>query len=189
MGKYILKIILALRIDIFISKLRYYINIAEIKRIEQRYDCKINYVCQGFNGINISSNNGEYSRFFIHPTSHLKSDTFIECSGGVSIGRYFHTGRGLTIFSLNHNYNSEFSIPYDDADIIKPVVIKDFVWCGTNVTIVPGVTIGEGVVIGGGTVVTKDVPDYAIIGGNPHKIIKYRDIDKFKRLKDNGKFS
>jgi len=187
--KFILKIILAFKIDIFLNTLRNYINLAEIKRIEQKCGCKINYVCQGFNGVKISSIDDDFSKFFIHPSSHLKSDTFIECSGGVSIGRYFHTGRGLTIFSLNHNYNSDISIPYDDFDLIKPVVIKDFVWCGANVTIVPGVTIGEGVVIAGGTVVTKDVPDYAIIGGNPHSIIKFRDIDKFIRLKENGKFN
>jgi acetyltransferase-like isoleucine patch superfamily enzyme len=189
MRKYIIKIIIAFKIDILLSKFRNYIILAEIQRIEKKSGCKINYVCQGFNGVKISSIGGDFSKFFIHPSSHLKSDTFIECSGGVSIGRYFHTGRGLTIFSLNHNYNSDISIPYDDFDLIKPVVIKDFVWCGANVTIVPGVTIGEGVVIAGGTVVTKDVPDYAIIGGNPHKIIKYRDIDKFKRLKDNGNFN
>ena len=189
MGKFIIKIIIAFKIDILLFKFRNYINLAEIQRIEQKCGCKINYVCQGFNGVKISSIGNDFSKFYIHPTSHLKSDTFIECSGGVSIGQYFHTGRGLTIFSLNHNYNSEISIPFDDIDIIKPVFIKDFVWCGANVTIIPGVTIGECVVIAGGTVVTKDVPDYAIIGGNPHKIIKFRDIDTFRRLKDSVKYN
>ena len=188
MGKYILKIILAFRIDTFLSKLKNLIHLAEIKRIEKKCGCKINYVNQGFNGIKIMSTNGDYTKFNIHFTSHLKSDTIIECSGGVTIGKYFHTGRGLTIFSTNHNYNSEISIPYDDVDIIKPVIIKNFVWCGANVTIVPGVIVGEGVVIASGTVVTKNVPDFAVIGGNPHKIIKYRDIETFKRLKENGKF-
>jgi maltose O-acetyltransferase len=53
---------------------------------------------------------------------------------------------------------------------------------------VPGITIGEGVVIGAGSVVTKDVPDYAIIGGNPAKILKYRDIEMFKKLKEEKKY-
>jgi len=134
------------------------------------------------------STNGDYTRFKIDVSSHLKSDTIIECSGGVSIGKYFHPGRGLTIFSTNHNYDSKYSIPYDNVDLIVPVMIKDFVWCGANVTIVPGVSIGEGVFIGAGTVVTKNVPDYAIIGGNPHKIIKYRNIETFKNLKENDQF-
>lgn len=113
---------------------------------------------------------------------------FINACGGVSIGKYCHLGKGLTIFSSNHNYMSDKSIPYDENDIYKSVLIKDFVWCGSNVTIVPGVTIGEGVVIAAGTVVTKDVPDCAIIGGNPHVIIKFRNIELFDKLKTEGKF-
>ena len=131
---------------------------------------------------------GNLKRFKIHETSHLKSDTVIECTGWVSIGKYFHTGRGLTIFSTNHNYFSPQKIPYDKKVIEKPVLIKDFVWLGANVTIVPGVTVGEGVVVGSGSVVTKDIPDYAVVGGNPAKIIKYRDIDQFIKLKNEGKF-
>lgn len=188
MRKYILKIILVFKIDILLSMLRNLIQLAEIKRIEGKCNCTINYVNQGFNGVKIISSTGDYSKFNIHSSSHLKSDTIIECTGGVTIGKYFHTGRGLTIFSTNHNYNSLFSIPYDDIDITKPVIIKDFVWCGANVTIVPGVTIGEGVVIAAGTVVTKNVPDFAVIGGNPHKIIKYRNIETFNQLKENEKF-
>lgn len=188
MNKFIVKLILIFKIDILLNFFNDQIDLAEIHRTEKKCGCKINYVNQGFNGVKIISANGDYTKFKIDITSHLKSDTIIECSGGVIIGKYFHTGRGLTIFSTNHNYNSEFSIPYDSVDVIAPVEIKDFVWCGANVTIVPGVTIGEGVVIGSGTVVTKDVPDYAVIGGNPHRIIKYRNIETFKDLKENGKF-
>lgn len=188
MVKIMIKLFLIFKIDILIKKVHSYSHLIELKRIEQKCGCKINYVEQGFNGIKIMSATGNFSKFRIDYTSHLKSDTIIECSGGVYIGRFFHTGRGLTIFSTNHNYESELAIPYDHIDLIEPVVIKDFVWCGANVTIVPGVTIGEGVVIGSGTVVTKDVPDYAVIGGNPHRIIKYRNIETFKRLRDSGQF-
>jgi len=118
----------------------------------------------------------------------INGNCYINAFGGVKIGKFCHIGKGLTIFSHNHNYDSEFSIPYDNIDIVAPVEIRDFVWCGANVTIVPGVTIGEGVVIGSGTVVTKNVPDYAIIGGNPHQIIKFRNIETFKKLKDEKKF-
>ena len=153
----------------------------EIKLLRyKRGGLSIKFVPQGGYELTIS---GDIANFKIHSTSHLKSDTFIECSGGVKIGRYFHVGRGLTIFSTNHNYDKATMIPYDSVSIDKPVVIGDFVWCGCNVTIVPGVTIGEGVVIGAGAVVTKSVPDYAVVGGNPAKIIKYRDESSFNRLK------
>ena len=56
----------------------------------------------------------------------------------------------------------------------EPVIIHDGVWIGSRVIILPGVTIKEGAVIGAGSIVTKDVPAYAIVGGNPARIIRYR---------------
>jgi acetyltransferase-like isoleucine patch superfamily enzyme len=52
------------------------------------------------------------------------------------------------------------------------IIIEDKVWIGFNVIILKGVKIGEGAVIGAGSVVTKDVPPYHIVAGNPAKIIK-----------------
>ncbi|OQS46817.1 hypothetical protein B0T49_13730 [Chromobacterium violaceum] len=128
------------------------------------------------------------SRFYIDPTNHIKSDTFIECSGGVRIGCHFHAGRGLTIFSSNHNYLSDSRIPYDDVDLPGPVVIEDFVWFGANVSVVPGVTVGEGAVVAMGAVVTRDVPPGAIVAGNPARIIGNRDMELYQRLKAQGRF-
>lgn len=145
----------------------------------------INFGPQGGYDIVIA---GDLSKFYIHPTSHLKSDTYIECSGGVTIGKYFHVGRGLTIFSTNHNYASNLSIPYDSIQVEKPVEIGDCVWIGANVSIVPGVKIGEGAIIGMGAVVTRDIPAGAIVGGNPSKIIGFRDGNTYQRLKEEGKF-
>lgn len=108
--------------------------------------------------------------------------------GEVTIGNYFHTGANLTIISTNHNYENTTSIPYGPERIDKPVIIKDFVWLGGNVTIIPGVTIGEGAVVAAGSVVVKNIPDYAIVGGNPAKLIRYRNIEEFEALKKAGKF-
>lgn len=55
----------------------------------------------------------------------------------------------------------------------KPIIIKDKAWIGFNSIILKGVTIGEGAVVAAGSVVTKDVPDYAIVAGNPAMVIKY----------------
>ena len=54
----------------------------------------------------------------------------------------------------------------------KPVTIGNDCWFGANVVICPGVTIGEGAVVGANSTVTKDVPPYTIVVGNPAKVIK-----------------
>lgn len=120
--------------------------------------------------------------------SGLHGDSYLETRGGLTIGRYVHAGKGLTIFTTNHNYRSNQSIPYDDKAIIGSVHISDFVWIGSNVSIVPGVMIGEGAIIGMGSVVTKDVPAFAIMGGNPAKLLGYRDQEAFLQLKKQEKY-
>lgn len=145
----------------------------------------VKFVPQGDYDLMIS---GDIRKFKIHSTSHLKSGTFIECSGGVVIGKYFHVGKGLTIFSTKHNYKSTRFIPYDENDIAASVVIDDYVWIGANVSIVPGVRIGEGAIVGMGSVVTKNIPSGAIAAGNPAIIIGQRDMNEYFRLKIEGKF-
>ena len=156
-----------------------------IELLNRRLPCRLRFVAQGPGSVDVA---GDLTKFSIHPTSHLKSDTYVECSGGVTIGRYFHPGRGLTIFSTNHDYDGGDKIPYGETDLLKPVVICDFVWCGANVSIVPGVTVGEGAIIAAGSIVTKDVPPHAVVGGNPAKVIKYRNAQHFEKLKQEGRF-
>jgi acetyltransferase-like isoleucine patch superfamily enzyme len=61
----------------------------------------------------------------------------------------------------------------DFYDLVpKPVVIKNDAWIGLNAIILKGVTIGEGAIVGAGSVVTKDVPDYTVVVGNPARVIK-----------------
>jgi acetyltransferase-like isoleucine patch superfamily enzyme len=54
-----------------------------------------------------------------------------------------------------------------------PVILKDNVWIGFDAVIMPGVTIGQGAVIGSKAIITEDVPPYAIVVGNPQKIIRF----------------
>lgn len=108
--------------------------------------------------------------------------------GGVKIGNYFHSGTNCKIMLGSHDYDHGDEIPYGSAYMEKYVNIGDFVWMGSDVTISGNVNIGEGAIIAIGSVVVKDVPDYAIVGGNPAKIIKYRDIEHFKKLKEEKKF-
>lgn len=107
--------------------------------------------------------------------------------GRVVIGDNFHSGSGCLLITSNHNYEGN-AIPYDDTHIVKEIIIQDNVWLGSRVIILGGVTIGEGAIIQAGALVHKDVPKGAIMGGNPAKVIKYRDLEHYERLKAEKKF-
>ncbi len=108
--------------------------------------------------------------------------------GGVKIGNYFHSGTNVKIMLGSHDYEAGDKIPYGSKHTTKNVIIDDFVWLGSDVTISGNVHIGEGAIVAIGSVVVKDVPRCAIVGGNPAEIIKYRDIEQFDRLKSEGKY-
>ena len=108
--------------------------------------------------------------------------------GGVKIGNYFHSGTNVKIMLGSHDYAAGDRIPYGNKHTVRNVVIDDFVWLGSDVIISGNVHIGEGAIVAIGSVVVKDVPMCAIVGGNPAKVIKYRDIEQFERLKAEGKY-
>ena len=90
----------------------------------------------------------------------------------VIIGSNVMIGPDVLIYTINHNYEKENVLIIKQGVNKKKVKIGDNVWIGTRVIILPGVTIGNNVVIASGSVVTKDVPDNVVVGGNPAKIIK-----------------
>ena len=108
--------------------------------------------------------------------------------GGVFIGNYFHSGSNLKIMLGSHDYDRGSAIPYGKEETAKKVTIGDYVWLGQDVTISGNVNIGEGAIVAIGSVVVKDVPPFAIVGGNPAKVIKYRDMEHYNKLKGEGKF-
>ena len=112
--------------------------------------------------------------------------TYINAHGGLFIGNNVHFGPKVFIWTSNHNYFAPEKLPYDDTMIYKNITINNNVWVGAKVILIPGVTIGEGAVIAMGAVVTKDVPPCAVVGGNPAKILKYRDIEIYNKLKNNN---
>lgn len=99
-------------------------------------------------------------------------------AGPLKIGSYVMMGPDVMIFTQNHK-NDRLDIPMMlQTDPKRPVVIGDDVWIAARAIILPGVTIGKGAIVGAGAIVTKDVPEYAVVGGNPARIIKYRNKNK-----------
>lgn len=112
----------------------------------------------------------------------------IRGTGKVWIGDNFHSGQDCLILTDNHNYDYGTAIPYDSTVISRDVCIHDNVWLGDRVIILGGVTLEEGAIVQAGSVVTKSVPKYAIVGGHPAQVFKYRDREHYDRLKAEGRF-
>lgn len=112
----------------------------------------------------------------------------IQGNGKCIIGDYFHSGENIRIITQNHDFDHGTQIPYGKKYILKDVVIGNYVWVGSDVTILPGVKIGEGAIIQAGSVVASDIPKYAIAGGHPAKPFAYRDKEHFEKLKKDGLF-
>ena len=116
------------------------------------------------------------------------------CVGSkVVIGKYCSIADDVTILIGGEHVISRVSTyPFDVLiDKIKPcladgksdVVIGNDVWIGTKGLILSGVTVGDGAVVGAGSVVTKDVEPYAVVAGNPARLIRYRfDAETRKKL-------
>ncbi len=96
-------------------------------------------------------------------------------SSGVSIGDYVMMGPDCMMFTTNHGMErTDIPMMEQPSTAISPITIGNDVWIGARVIILPGVTVGDGSVIGAGSIVTKDVPPYTIVAGNPAKVIKAR---------------
>lgn len=94
--------------------------------------------------------------------------------GPLEIGENVMMGPEVVIFTHTHNYNRTDIPMREQGSNIAKVTIGNDVWIGMRAIIMPGVNIGAGVIIGAGAVVTKDIPDYAVVGGVPAKVIRYR---------------
>lgn len=94
----------------------------------------------------------------------------------VLIGKNCSIGPFFKIWTQTSEVDFDFNLVNKIQPKLGSVTIKDAVWIGANVLVSPGVTIGNNSIIGTNSVVTKDVPDYAIVGGVPAKIIRYKKI-------------
>lgn len=125
------------------------------------------------NGIIVG--NSTYGRINVNYTGAEDEKLIIGSNCSISGNCNFLLGGG-------HDYKRLSTFPlfgYEDvkATTKGKIVVEDDVWIGDGAWILSGLTLGKGSIIATGSIVTKDVPPYAIVGGNPARILKYRFSD------------
>ena len=173
-----------------IGKIFYFIKKA-IDRCIRKYELTL------FNTIGDSVYIGRNCTF-THKTISIKDHVYIgnncviqSAHGNIKIGNHVMFGPGVNLHGGNHVmdrigvYMDQVQKKFgDDPDLI----VEDDVWVGANAIILGGITIGRGSVIGAGTIVTKSVPPYSVVAGNPGKVIRKRfsedQIEKHEKMLD-----
>lgn len=123
----------------------------------------------------------EHPEMIIGDSVSIGAFNHITCTNRIVIGDGVLTGKFVTVTDNSHG-NTDYEslhIKPNDRDVVSKgsVVIGINVWIGDKATILPGVTIGDGAVIAANAVVTKDVPTYSVVAGNPARIIKKNVIE------------
>ena len=100
----------------------------------------------------------------------INHSVILSASGGIEFEDGVMVAPGVRIATINHDMNQRHT-----KYTYGKVTIKKNAWIGMNVTICPGVTVGRYAVVGAGAVVTKDVPDYAVVGGVPARVLRMQN--------------
>ncbi|MCL4389946.1 MAG: acyltransferase [Patescibacteria group bacterium] len=122
-----------------------------------------------------------YARFYQPKGISVGEDTiigdhvFLDGRSPLKIGSHVDIASSVMIYNSEHNSEAvDFSDPENVVE--EPVSIGDYVFIGPRAIILPGVKIGRGAIVAAGAVVTKDVPDFAIVGGVPANVIGQRKV-------------
>ncbi len=106
--------------------------------------------------------------------SNIGPFSYIGCSGIIRIGNNVMISPRVSIYSENHNFQRT-DVPMKEQGVTKDfVIIEDDCWIAANSVILAGVTVGQGSIVAAGSIVTKDVPAYSIVAGNPARVIRSR---------------
>lgn len=126
--------------------------------------------------VNICTSKIKSSIFIGYGTYIGENNNLRAADGEIIIGNNSFISQGVTVVTSNHAIRKDLLIANQGWLSKKSkIIISDDVWIGANAVILPDVEIGKGAVIAAGSIVTKDVPEYAVVAGNPAKIIKYRE--------------
>ncbi len=109
-------------------------------------------------------------------------DGYLQARGGITIGDHSILGARVVVLSHNHNYLAPATLPYDEEELVRPVVLGRYVWVGMGSMVCPGTTIGDAAVVLIGSVITRDVPPMAIVRGNPAVVVGRRDEERTREL-------
>lgn len=105
---------------------------------------------------------------------NLGQGVFITAGGGVTLGDWVGMGPDSKIWSVNHKFDDPDTPWLTQGYDYKEVVIEDDVWIGAGAFIMPGVRVGKGAIISACTVLSKSVPAYSIVAGNPGRVVGWR---------------
>ncbi len=120
---------------------------------------------------------GGTGNVFIGESAYLNAGVVIYSGNGVSIGRGTLVAANVTIAATNHEYRSRYKSIIDQRFISSKggVVIEEDCWIGANSVLLDGTILRRGCVVGAGSVIRGEWPEFAVIAGNPPKIISYRN--------------
>lgn len=143
----------------------------------KKYQVLLNELLDGNIGENSNITPPIYGVAFDHMkignNVYINSNCLAMARGGITIENDVMLAANVQLLSNNHDlYNR-------NVLLCKPILIKRGAWIGAGATILPGVTVGKYAVVGAAAVVTKDIPDYGVVVGNPAKVIKILDRTKF----------
>jgi acetyltransferase-like isoleucine patch superfamily enzyme len=117
------------------------------------------------------------------PYSYLGRGAAIR--GRLTVGKYAMVAAGLSVVGQDHCYDrAGVPIIFAGRPAEAETIIGDDAWIGQSVLIRAGVTVGRGAIVAFGAIVTRDVPPYAIMGGNPARLIRMRFAEDQQALHD-----
>lgn len=114
-----------------------------------------------------------FDKVIIGKNVFINSNCLMMSRGGITIQDDVMIAANVSLISNNHDFYERQVL------LCKPIVIKKGAWIGAGATILPGVTIGKYAVVGAAAVVTHDVPDYAVVVGNPARVTKILEESRF----------